>query len=64
MGQISHGRAATTAAVRRAIPHIQESMAALAGRHGINPPHNLVNLGFGTLVAVNSFSGIYRNNNN
>jgi transposase-like protein len=36
MGQILHGSARTTAAVRRAIQHSQESLRALAGRHGIN----------------------------
>ena len=37
MGQILHGSAKTTAAVRRAIQHSQESMIVLAERHGINP---------------------------
>ena len=37
MGQILHGSARTTAAVRRAIQHSQESLMALAKRHGINP---------------------------
>ena len=36
MGQILHGSARTTEAVRRAIQH-QESIRALAGRYGINP---------------------------
>ena len=36
MGQILHGSATTTAAVRRAIQHSQESLRALANRHGIN----------------------------
>src|SRR5665213_1322119 len=36
MGQILHGSARTTAAVRRAIQHSQESLRALAKRHGIN----------------------------
>ena len=37
MGQILHGSARTTEAVRRAIQHSQESLRALAGRYGINP---------------------------
>ena len=37
MGQVHHGGATTTAAVRRAIQHSQESLRALAKRHGINP---------------------------
>ncbi len=37
MVQVLHGRATTTAAVRRAIQHSQESLRALARRHGINP---------------------------
>jgi transposase-like protein len=37
MGQILHGSARTTAAVRRAIQDSQESLRALAKRHGINP---------------------------
>lgn len=36
MGQILHGSATTTEAVRRAIQHSQESLRALAKRHGIN----------------------------
>lgn len=36
MGQILHSCATTTEAVRRAIQHSQESIAALADRHGIN----------------------------
>lgn len=36
MGQIHHGSATTTAAVRRAIQHSQESLRALAQRYGIN----------------------------
>ena len=36
MGQVLHGCATTTEAVRRAIQHSQESMRALARRHGIN----------------------------
>jgi transposase InsO family protein len=36
MGQILHGSARTTAAVRRAIQHSQESLKALSERHGIN----------------------------
>jgi hypothetical protein len=36
MGQILHGSATTTAAVRRAIQHSQESLRALAKRYGIN----------------------------
>ncbi|MGH8390383.1 MAG: IS481 family transposase [Pseudomonas sp.] len=37
MGQILHGSATTTEAVRRAIQDSQESVRALAARHGINP---------------------------
>ena len=37
MGQILHGSAKTTAAVRRAIQHSQESLMVLAERYGINP---------------------------
>ena len=37
MGQVHHGCATTTAAVRRAIQHSQASLRALAGRYGINP---------------------------
>jgi transposase InsO family protein len=37
MGQVLHGCATTTQAVRRAIQHSQESLRTLAGRHGINP---------------------------
>ncbi len=37
MGQILHGCARTTEAVRRAIQHSQESMRALSRRYGINP---------------------------
>ena len=36
MGQVHHGCATTTAAVRRAIQHSQESLRALAKRYGIN----------------------------
>ena len=37
MGQVLHGSARTTAAVRRAIQHSQASLRVLAQRHGINP---------------------------
>src|ERR687890_1747260 len=37
MGQVHHGGATTTAAVRRAIQQSQESLRGLARRHGINP---------------------------
>ena len=37
MGQVLHGSATTTEAVRRAIQHSQESLRALARRYGINP---------------------------
>ena len=37
MGQVLHGSATTTAAVRRAILHSQESLRALARRYGVNP---------------------------
>jgi transposase InsO family protein len=36
MGQVLHGSARTTKAVRRAIQHSQESLRALARRYGIN----------------------------
>jgi hypothetical protein len=37
MGQILHGSATTTEAIRRAIQHSQESLRTLAKRYGINP---------------------------
>jgi transposase InsO family protein len=37
MGQILHGSAHTTAAIRRSIQRSQESLQALAKRHSINP---------------------------
>ena len=37
MGQVVHGSATTTEAVRRAIQHSQASLRALAKRHGVNP---------------------------
>ena len=37
MGQVFHRSATTAEAVRRATQHSQESMRALARRHGINP---------------------------
>ena len=37
MGQVLHGGATTTAAIRRAIQHSQESLRSLARRYGINP---------------------------
>jgi hypothetical protein len=37
MGQVLHGCATTTEAVRRAINGSQESLRVLARRHGINP---------------------------
>lgn len=36
MGQVLHGSATTTEAVRRAIQHSQESLRALARRYGVN----------------------------
>src|SRR4028119_1058368 len=36
LGQVLHGSARTTAAVRRAIQHSEESLRALAKRHSIN----------------------------
>ncbi|OYV41453.1 MAG: IS481 family transposase, partial [Rhodospirillales bacterium 20-64-7] len=36
MGQVLHGSATTTEAVRRAIQNSQESLRALANRYGIN----------------------------
>ena len=37
MGQVLHGSARTTEAVRRAIRRSEESVRALAGRYGISP---------------------------
>jgi hypothetical protein len=37
MGQVLHGSATTTEAVRRAIQHSQESIRALAERYSVNP---------------------------
>ncbi len=37
MGQVLHGSARTTEAVRRAIQRSEESVRALAQRHGISP---------------------------
>src|ERR687897_692631 len=37
MGQVLHGSATTTEAIRRAIQNSQASLRALAERHGINP---------------------------
>jgi transposase InsO family protein len=37
MGQVLHGSATTTKAIRRAIQHSQASLRALAKRYGINP---------------------------
>lgn len=37
MGQVLHGSATTTEAIRRAIQHSQESLRALSKRYGINP---------------------------
>lgn len=37
MGQVLHGSARTTAALRRAIQHSQASIRTLAERYGINP---------------------------
>jgi len=36
MGQVLHGSARTTTAIRRAIQHSQESLRALAKRYGVN----------------------------
>ena len=36
MGQVLHGSATTTEAVRRAIQHSEESLRALAKRYGLN----------------------------
>src|SRR3954452_8104637 len=36
MGQVLHGSATTTEAIRRAIQHSQESLRALAKRYGVN----------------------------
>jgi transposase-like protein len=37
MGQVLHGSATTTEAVRRTIQHSQESLRRLAKRYGVNP---------------------------
>src|SRR3712207_9490768 len=37
VGQVHHGSATTTAAIRRAIQHSQASLRGLARRYGINP---------------------------
>jgi transposase InsO family protein len=37
MGQVLHGSATTTEAIRRAIQHSQESLRTLSRRYGINP---------------------------
>src|SRR5205823_10826954 len=37
LGQVLHGSATTTEAIRRGIQRSQESLRALAKRHGINP---------------------------
>jgi hypothetical protein len=37
MGQVLHGSATTTEAIRRAIQNSQESLRALSKRYGINP---------------------------
>src|SRR5687768_8373830 len=37
MGQVLHGSATTTEAIRRAIQHSQESLRTLSKRFGINP---------------------------
>ena len=37
MGQVLHGSATTTEAIRRAIQHNQESLRALAKRYGVDP---------------------------
>ena len=37
MGQVLHGSATTTEAVRRAIKDCQESLRGLAKRYGVNP---------------------------
>jgi len=36
MGQVLHGSATTTEAIRRAIQHSKESLRALSRRYGIN----------------------------
>ncbi len=40
MGQVLHGSARTTEVVRRAIQHSEESLRALARRHGVNQKTN------------------------
>ncbi len=37
MGQVLHGSATTTEAIRRAIPRSQASLRELAKRYGVNP---------------------------
>jgi DNA-binding transcriptional regulator YiaG len=36
MGQVLHGSARTTEAIRRALQHSQEGLRALARRYGVN----------------------------
>jgi len=47
MGQVLHGSATTTTAIRRAIQHSQESLRALARRYGINPKTQVEETGVG-----------------
>jgi spore photoproduct lyase len=45
MGQVLHGSAATTEAVRRATQQSQESLRSLARRYGIDPVDCVYGLG-------------------
>ena len=47
MGQVLHGSATTTEAVRRAIQDSQESLRVLTRRYGINPK-TVANWSFGS----------------
>jgi len=49
MGQVLHGNATTTEAVRRAIQHSQESLRTLSRRRGLN----------GTILPLKHESGVH-----
>jgi flavin-binding protein dodecin len=49
MGQVPHGSATTTAAIRRAIQHSQESLRALASRYGVNQKGHVPGRGVGAV---------------
>ena len=52
MGQVLHGSARTTQAIRRRIQRSQESLQALAKRHSIDPKTVAIGLVTGVVVAV------------